>query len=104
MNLQSVAISGVAAALTTGTQHDLFTEVNVGAGRKVFRKVFCLRVHTGGLADDVRFDVTNANCNIAFSTRDFDAKGGSTPQVTTEQKGAQALAVKLPAPMQLKSI
>lgn len=105
-NLQSIALSGAGAlAFTINAPHDLRAPNDLGGGRTVFRRLFGLRVNTGGVADGIRFDAATASFALTFAPLEIDVRGGNVqPQASVEQKGNQALAVTLPVPMQIRRL
>ena len=100
MNIQSVALTGASALVADGDAKNLHTPVSVN-GRKVFRRVYGLRVSTGGLATGIHFDAANAHFSLAFEPDQapFDMRSDAT--VTS--KGNQALIVELPVPLRVTS-
>lgn len=67
MNVQSITLTGAAALNANGSAQNLHTPTAVN-GRNVFRRVFGLRVSTGGLATRIRFDPDDAHFSLAFET------------------------------------
>jgi hypothetical protein len=100
MNLQSIALTGGSALVANGAAQTLHTPVPVN-GRNVFRRVYGLRVSTGGLATGIRFDPANAHFSLAFEpdSDPFDIRGSA--DVTS--KGGQALIVELPTTLRVTS-
>ncbi len=98
MNLQTVVLTGASALTANGSEQALHTPVIVN-GRNVFRRVFGLRINTGGLANRIRFAADNAHLSLAFEPDEYDIRG--TPAATVTSKGSQALVIELPAPMRV---
>ena len=96
MNLQSIGFTG-AQQLTANNATYGFSTPTVINQRNVFRRVFGLRISTGGLADSIRFDKSAAHLSIEFSSLQFDI--ANSVQVGTK---GQALTVELPVPLQIR--
>ncbi len=100
MNLQSVGFTGAQVLTASNTTYALSTPTLLNQ-RNVFRKVFGLRINTGGLANQIRFDAETAHLAIEFDSKQFDIAGTSAVNVTTK---SGALAIELPVPMQLHRV
>ena len=100
MNLETLALSG-AVALST-TVHRVGA-IAASAGRTTFRRVFGLRIRTGGIADAIRFQPDAAHLDVEFRPLEYDARS-QQPLATIQSKGSQRLVVELPTPMQLRRI
>ncbi len=100
MNLETHTLSGAAALVPSGSAVSVRTAVTAN-GRTTFRRIFGLRLRTGGIADAVRIDGTQANVAIEFEPTVFDARDAGDVSTTT---GGGVLIVSLPVPLQLQRI
>jgi hypothetical protein len=98
VNLQSIGFTGAQQLVANNATYSLSTPAVINQ-RSVFRRVFGLRINTGGLADSIRFDRAAAHLSIEFSARQFDIAGTSGVQVHTK---GQALTIELPVPLQIR--
>ncbi len=98
MNLQSVAFTGADALAMT--LFALRSPVTVN-GRSVFRRVFGLRISSGGLADGIRFAAAASHLALTFGANDnFDVRAAGIANV--QAKGGSTLIVELPAPVRVR--
>jgi hypothetical protein len=100
MNVTSLALTGASALPAPGEFVGVRTLVSV-AGRSTFRRVFGLRIQTGGLADRITFDAQAAQLAIEFRPLEYDAHDAD-PAAAFDAIDGVTLRVTLPAPMQFR--
>jgi hypothetical protein len=98
VNLPSIGFTGAEVLTATTTPYGLSTATPVNQ-RAVFRRTFGLRISTGGLADQVRFDSAAAHFSVEFAPRQLDIAGTNAVEVGAS---GGALQVTVAAPVQVR--